>query len=105
MHKTAYKKHKTAQGFGSVSVFLFVCVIFSCVLYIFSTNNIAAKGDEIYDIEKEIARLSHDNEQLRIEETQLRSLGNIQEAIAHKDMEEIADPTYIDSTTHIALDE
>jgi cell division protein FtsL len=98
------KQHTTAQGFGSVGVFLFVCVMLSVTLYLFTANNVAIKGDEIYNIEKEISALSRENEQLTIDEAQLRSLERIESTVQEKGMEEIVDPEYIDRETYIALD-
>lgn len=98
------RKHATAQGFGSVGVFLFICVILTGVLYLFSTNDIAIKGDEIYEIEKEISRLSRENEQLVIQEAQLRSLENVEGVVEENGMEEVSDPVYVDRETYVALD-
>ncbi len=98
------KKHATAQGFGSLSVFLCVCVLFTGVLYLFSTNDIAIKGDEIYEIEHEISRLSRENEQLVIKEAQLRSLENVESTVENSGMEEVSDPVYVDREVYVALD-
>ncbi|PID52780.1 MAG: hypothetical protein CR972_00290 [Candidatus Moraniibacteriota bacterium] len=98
------RKHVTAQGFGSVGFFLFVCVILTGVLYLFSTNDIAIKGDEIYDIEQEINRLSRENEQLVIQEAQLRSLENVENTVKNGGMEEVSDPIYVDREMYVALD-
>jgi hypothetical protein len=102
--KTYRKKHTTAQGFGSVGVFLFSCVILAGTLYLFSMNEITIKGDKIYNIEREINELSRENEQLVIEEAQLRSLANVEEIVERKGMEEVVDPIYIDRETFVALD-
>lgn len=100
-----YKRRQTtAQGFGSVGVFLLVCVVLTGVLYLFSTNDIAIKGDEIYDIEKEISDLSRENEQLVIQEAQLRSLENVEEIVKENGMEEVSEPVYVDRETFVALD-
>ncbi len=98
------KKHVTAQGFGSVGVFLFACIMCTGVLYLFSINDIAIKGDEIYEIEREIGRLSRENEQLVIEEAQLRSLENIESTVENSGMEEVSDPVYVDREVYVALD-
>ncbi|MEN8252099.1 MAG: hypothetical protein ABFQ53_00760 [Patescibacteria group bacterium] len=102
--KQKIKKQHTAQGFGSVGVFLFVCLISVGVLYLFSANDIAMKGDEIYTIEQEIKELTRENEQLIIEEAQLRSLENVENIIRDKGMEEITEPTYIERDVRVALD-
>lgn len=98
------RKNTTAHGFGSVGVFLFVCVVLTGILYLFSTNDIAIKGDEIYDIEKEIQELSRENEQLTIQEAQLRSLESVEDIVEKNGMEEVSDPVYVDRETFVALD-
>lgn len=102
--KLKTKHNTTAQGFGSVGVFLFVCVVLTGVLYLFSTNDIAIKGDEIYNIEKEIKELSRENEQLMIQEAQLRSLESVEDVVKQNGMEEVSDPAYVDRETFVALD-
>lgn len=97
--------HSTAQGFGSVGVFLFSCIILMGVLYLFSTNESAIKGDDIYTIEKEIRDLSRENEQLMIQEAQLRSLESVENVVKERGMEEIVDPMYIDKDVFVALEQ
>ncbi len=102
--KQKIQHHTTAQGFGSVGVFLFVCIILTGILYIFSINEVTIKGETIYQAEKEIKELSRDNEQLIIQEAQLRSLESIENIVKEKGMQEISDPVYIDKELYVALD-
>lgn len=105
VQKTNTQKHPTtAQGFGSVGVFIFSCVVLTGILYLFTANDVAIKGGEIYTIEQEIKELSRENEQLTIQEAQLRSLENIENVVKDKGMEEVSDPVYIDKETYVALD-
>ena len=95
----------TAQGFGSVGVFLFSCVVLTGILYLFSTNETAIKGDQIYTIEKEIKDLSRENEQLTIQEAQLRSLESVENVVKDRGMEEVVDPMYIEKDVFVALEQ
>ncbi len=104
VQKSHTKNRTTAQGFGSVGVFLFVCVVLTATLYLFASNDVAIKGDEIYTMEKEIAELSHVNEQLTIQEAQLRSLENIESIVEDNGMEEVEEAEYVDRETYVALD-
>jgi hypothetical protein len=97
-------KHTTAQGFSSVGAFVMVLMVFVGILYLFSANEIAMKGDEIYEVEKEIEELIRKNEHLVIEEAELRSLESVENIIKDKNMEEITEPVYIDRETRVALD-
>ena len=94
----------TAQGFSSIGAFVFVCMVLTGVLYLFSTNSMAIKGDSIYQIEQEIQELARENEQLIIMEAQLRSLENVEDIINDKDMKEITQPVYIERELRVALD-
>ncbi len=102
--KQKIQRNTTAQGFSSIGAFVFVCVILVGVLYLFSTNSIAIKGDEIYQIEQEIQDLARENEQLIIMEAQLRSLENVEDIIKDKEMREIIQPVYIERELRVALD-
>jgi len=81
-----------------------VLMVFVGILYLFSANEIAMKGDEIYEVEKEIEELIRRNEHLVIEEAELRSLENIEDVIKDKNMEEVTEPVYIDRETRVALE-
>jgi len=105
MQKQKINKHTTAQGFSSLGVFVFILMIFVSVLYLFSTNEVAIKGDEIYTIENDIKELARENESLVIKEAELRSLESIENIVKDKNMQEITEPVYIDRETRVALDE
>ncbi len=110
IYRRGNKKRKihnnvTAQGFGSVGVFVMALMVFVGVLYLFSANEIAMKGDQIYDIEKDIKELARENERLVIEKAELRSLENIEDVIKNKNMQEITDPVYISKETRVALED
>lgn len=102
--KQKIKQHTTAQGFSSIGAFMFVLIVGVGVLYLFSTNEVAIKGDKIYTIEQDIKNLTRDNEQLIIQEAQLRSLESVESVIQEHDMTEIVEPTYIERETRVALD-
>ena len=102
--KQKRKLNTTARGFSAVGTFVFIGIIFVGVLYLFSANDIAVKGDEIYTIENEIKKLSDKNEQLIIEEAQLRSLEDVERVVKDKNMVKIEAPIYLDTDTKIALD-
>lgn len=73
-------------------------------MYLFSTNETAIKGDEIYTIEKQITDLVRENEQLIIQEAQLRSLESVENVVKDRGMEEIVEPMYVDKDVFVALE-
>lgn len=99
-----HNKHTTAQGFSSVVAFVVVLMVFVGVLYLFSANETAMKGEKIYNMEKEIKELASENEHLVIQQAQLKSLESVENIIKDKNMTEITEPVYIDQETRVALD-
>jgi cell division protein FtsL len=105
--KRSAKKQKqrqlsVAQGFGSGSIFLVVCVVMVGVLYLFTVNSVVTYGNTIYELEKNIAQLTEDGEKLQIQEAELRSLGKIKTAVEGFEMKEIENPIYIEEDTLIS---
>ena len=103
--KQKIQQHTTAQGFGSVGVFVFVLIVFSGILYLFGANSLTVKGEKIYNVEKEIQELTRENEKFVVKEAQLRSVRNIENIVKDKNMEEIKEPVYIEQETRVALDD
>ncbi len=103
--KRKIQKNATARGFSSVGAFVMVLMVFVGILYLFSANEIAMKGDQIYNIEKDIKELTRENEHLVIQKAELRSLESVENVIKDKDMQEITDPVYISRETRVALEE
>ncbi len=94
---------KNAQGFSSVGVFLFVGIVLTGVLYLFSMNEAAIQGDVMYTMEKDIAALARENEQLVVQEAQLTSLENVERTVQERGMQEITEATYIEKDNRVAL--
>lgn len=100
-HQTS--RASVANGFSSLGVFLFVGVVMTGVLYLFSMNEAAIQGDVMYTMEKEIAALARENEQLVVQEAQLTSLENVERTVQERGMQEITTATYIEKDHRIAL--
>lgn len=71
--------------------------------YLYATNKVAVQGFAIRSAEKEIAQLKQDNNQLRIEEAELKSLYRIEEAGKRLNMFEPMEVIYIEDSNSIAL--
>ncbi len=97
------RRAQTAQGFSAVGVFLFVGVVLTSVLYLFSMNEAAIQGDVMYTMEKEIAVLARENEQLVVQEAQLMSLENVERTVQERGMQEVTEAIYIEKDNRIAL--
>ena len=71
-YRTGMYQNKKAKRF---LVYILIFVIFICgFLYIFATNNIAAKGYEIRNLTKQANELNSINKNLQVEVSNLKSI-------------------------------
>lgn len=78
-------------------------VIVSSAFYLYITNKVAVSGYTIRGVEKEIAQLKQDNNQLRIQEAELKSMYRIEESGKRLNMFEPTQVSYIEDSSSIAL--
>jgi hypothetical protein len=95
--------HDTALYQQKLPVYIAGIVILLGAFYLYTTNRVAVQGYAIRGVEQDIARLKQDNNQLRIEEAELKSLYRIEEAGKRMNMFEPAKVNYIEETNSIAL--
>jgi hypothetical protein len=98
------KNEKKQKGvFYKVPVALMVCIFVLGGMYLYTTNRIAVQGYTIGEREKQLALLKRDNNQLRIEEAELKSLYRIEEAGKRLNMFEPTQIHYVDESNTLAL--
>lgn len=90
------RSQKIPVGFGCL-----IAVVGA--FYLYTTNRVAVSGYSIRSVEKEIAQLKQDNNQLRIQEAELKSLYRIEESGKRLNMFEPTHINYIEETNPIAL--
>ena len=96
---------KTKIISGSIDL-KFVVIVFAIlvgIFYIYSINNSATKGSNILKMEKEIAQLKKESEELRIKEAELKSLYRVEEESKKLNMAETANVSYIEKSGPVAL--
>ena len=96
---------KTKNISGSIDL-KFVVIFFAIlvgIFYIYSITNSATKGSNILKMEKEIAQLKKESEELRIKEAELKSLYHIEEESKKLNMAEITSISYIEKSGPMAL--
>jgi hypothetical protein len=93
---------KAREGKWFRRISLGLIVLFG-VLYLHSMNRIAVQGYAIRAAEKQLASLKQENNQLRIQEAELKSLRRIEEAGQRLNMFESQEVTYIEELSPIAL--
>jgi cell division protein FtsL len=73
------------------------------VFYIFEVNNMATKGYEIKSLENQINDLKKDNEKLKIQSAELKSMYNIEEKTKDLNMVVPKDTSYLNIPGDMAM--
>ena len=84
------------RGFAKAKILVVSLCMLVCGAYLGIINTTAVKGYEVRKVEKRIAELKKENEQLQIQEAELNSFYNIKDNIGNLNMVDVKDVTYID---------
>lgn len=95
------QEHRT--GMKGVMVFCIAMVLVCGGAYLYSINKVAVKGYAIRSTERQLSELKQENNKLRIQEADLRSLYRIEETGKRLNMFESQDVRYIEETGPIAF--
>jgi cell division protein FtsL len=99
------KMFKAQPKLGRVTL-SFVLVALVCaagVFYIFEVNNLATKGYEIRELENRLEKLRKENENLRIQEAELKSMYKIEEKTKELNMVVPANVSYLNLPGDVAM--
>ncbi len=96
IQKTASWQQKMPIGIAGVVMIL-------GAIYLYTTNTVAVSGYAIREAENRLAELKQDNNQLRIQEAEFKSLYRIEESGKRLNMFEPVQVSYIEETKPIAL--
>lgn len=101
--KTEIQKKINTSGFISPIAVVVVFAVSAALMYIYSINQSAVKGLQIRKIEKEISRMSRENELLKIKEAELKSLYKIEKFSKERNMSDAAEIIFLDEVGSLAL--
>jgi hypothetical protein len=90
-------------NFKSLAVALGSIVFILGVFYLYQVNDLATKGYEIRDIEKQIADLSQVNKNNRIKEVELKSMYNIEKTAQNLNLVSTKEITYLNLSGEVAM--
>lgn len=96
---------RTRPKMGRVTL-SFLLVVLVCavgVFYIFEVNNLATKGYEIDKYEKQLNNLKKENERLRIQEAELKSMYRIEERTRDLNMIVPKNVSYVNLPGNVAM--
>ena len=87
---------------GTASILMAIVFILG-VFYLYQVNDLATKGYEIKEIEKQIASLSQINKSQRIKEVELKSMYNIEKTAENLNLISTQEITYFNLNGPIAM--
>ena len=91
------------MGRVTLSFLLVALVCAAGVFYIFEVNNLATKGYEIRNLENQLSKLKKENENLRIQEAELKSMYKIEEKTRELNMVVPKDVSYLNLPGDMAM--
>jgi cell division protein FtsL len=94
---------QTPSYYKSIPIGVVGIVVVLGAFYLYITNQVAVQGYAIREAENQIAQLKQSNNQLRIQEAELKSLYRIEEAGKRLNMFEPVQVSYIEESGPIAL--
>lgn len=74
--KTVSQKLRESESFLGMLFVVFICV--ASVSYILQTNSLATRGYEVEEYEKKLNDLKYDNQVMKNQEAELRSIKNLE---------------------------
>jgi len=92
---SAYCQTTKAKGFGFVGVLFGVTIVSIAGLYLGVINASAVRGSSIFELEKQIAQVESEREELRIREAALRARIQSSDVIERNNMKPIKIADYI----------
>lgn len=91
------------MGRVTLSFILVTLVCAAGVFYIFEVNNLATKGYEIRNLENQLNKSQKENETLRIQEAELKSMYKIEEKTKDLNMVVPKDVSYLNLPGDVAM--
>lgn len=91
------------MGRVTLSFILVTLVCAAGVFYIFEVNNLATKGYEIRNLENQLNKSQKENETLRIQAAELKSLNKIEEKTKDLNMVAPKDVSYLNLPGDVAM--
>lgn len=101
--KKAVKSQSTRMGNVTLNFLVAALVCVLGVFYIFEINNMATKGYEIKALENQMGVLKKENEKLKIQEAELKSMYNIEEKTKDLNMVVPKDVSYLNLPGDVAM--
>ena len=100
------KQNSARHGKASLKTLILALIILLVLcgaLYLYQVNNIAIKGYEIRDMEDKIEGLQKENQKLKIQEVESKSMYNIEKATENLNLVNSVNVTYVEMRGPMAM--
>lgn len=97
------KQSMYPDGVINTNFIIFFFLFLAGVFYVYSINNSAVKGYDLRSVEEDVIRLQKENEKLRIQEAELKSLHRVEESSKDLNMSEPQEISHIDELSPVAF--
>lgn len=104
--KTKQKAQSSEGGEISLKAAIFVLVgalVVAGILYLYQVNNIAIQGYEVRDIENKVQDLQQENQKLKIQEVESKSMYNIEKATENLNLVNSGNVSYVEMKGPMAM--
>jgi len=87
----------------SLSTLVLAAILFSGLFYLYQVNDLATKGFEIKEAESRIESLQEERKKLKIKETELKSMYNLEREIKDMNLVNCSNISYIEYSSPLAM--
>lgn len=92
-----------ANKVKKVGIILILTVMLAGAFYLYQVNNLATKGYEMKEVESRVQKLQDDSQRLKIKETELRSMYNLEKATQKLDLVNPTSVSYLEINGPVAM--
>ncbi|MFZ5982710.1 MAG: hypothetical protein ACOYS2_04050 [Patescibacteria group bacterium] len=94
---------KSKISLVAVAAFVFAVLILGGMVYLFQVNDLATKGFEVREIETRIDDLQEERKNLKLKETELKSMYNLEKEVKDLNLVNCSNISYIEKDGPLAM--
>lgn len=94
---------KSKISLVSLVAFVFTVLILGGIVYLFQVNDLATKGFEVKEIETKIDDLQEERKNLKLKETELKSMYNLEKEVKDLNLVNCSNISYIEKDGPLAM--
>lgn len=94
---------KMEISFMALLIFVLGALLLGGLIYLFQVNDLATKGFEVKDVENRIDKLQEERKSLRLKETELKSMYNLEKEVKDLDLVNCSNVSYVEKDGPLAM--